>query len=72
MMKLCKDCKHFNEGYYALLCVSPENGLSPINGRPNPRFALTNRSDKNHCSSEGKFFEQKPLVVKPWWKIWGK
>jgi hypothetical protein len=78
-MKLCKDCEYFSESNY---CHAPENGISPVTGDPNVKFATTNRRDKSlrlvreaganfGCGPDGAFWKQKTnLVKKSWWKFW--
>lgn len=66
-MKLCKDCEYFKGSNF---CVAPQNGISPVDGTPNARFANTSRepvtlisSDTSQCGIEAKFFKQKTEVV---------
>jgi len=58
-MKLCINCKHNTND---LWCISPANGLSPVDGRPNPAFAGVARSDgfMGNCGPDAVNFEQKP------------
>lgn len=42
MTKLCKDCEYFRERFS--LCVSPNNGVSPVDGEPKAMFATERRS----------------------------
>lgn len=77
-MKFCKDCKHFTGSNF---CVAPQNGISPIDGKPAVRFASANREPKSlpletatikdfGCGPDAHYFEQKQIPPKPWWKIW--
>lgn len=59
-MKLCINCAHFS---CAKLCESPANGVSPVDGRPNPSFASVARGNSvlsNGCGIDAVHFEQKP------------
>lgn len=64
-MKLCIDCKHL--GGFNMICLAPQNGISNINGKPNPEWASTARS-RGLCGPDGNIFELK-FVKKPWWKL---
>lgn len=74
-MNLCKNCQYFRPSNY---CVSPTNGVSPIDGNPKPMFASTNRgenviyissSDKtNYCGPEGKHYVE--IVEEPKRGLW--
>lgn len=74
-MKLCKDCKHFTS---PLMCVSPTNPASPIDGKPKPYFAVVcrtaNSSLGNDCGPEAKHFEAKEPSTKTrrWWSFWNR
>ena len=75
-MKLCEDCKHMRPG--GLFCVAPENGISPVDGKPKPLFACVQRLDRSglagdlRCGPEAKHFQQKPpeRQKRAWWKFW--
>lgn len=76
-MKLCEDCKHMRPG--GLFCVAPENGISPVDGKPKPLFACVQRLDGRsglagdlRCGPEAKHFQQKPpeRQKRAWWKFW--
>lgn len=69
-MKLCKDCKHFYSGLQDL-CVNPNNGTSPVDGKPKSRWASVNRSDRSFCGPEGAWFESIP-VPQPKKSFWRK
>jgi hypothetical protein len=59
-MKLCKDCKHFDN---STLCVRPL-GISLVTGEPNFRKVLaeTERGlDATGCGINAKFFEIKSI-----------
>lgn len=82
-MKLCIDCKHFKyfHGGYKGICSSPKLDMSPIDGKPNYRFAAKMRKDytdtasyTESCGTEGNWWEPKPSVhieqpKKPWYKF---
>lgn len=62
-MVLCKDCKFLHNGTW---CMSPSNGMSPVNGKPIIKFASINRlphkttileDEKLTCGLEAMFFE---------------
>lgn len=58
-MKLCKDCKHFDNTKLGLECQRPE-GLSPVTGLPKFRkiLAETERSlEATGCGIDAKYFE---------------
>lgn len=60
-MKLCKNCKHFNNTKLLSECVRPL-GLSPVNGEPRYRkiFAETERGlEHTGCGTDAKYFEAK-------------
>jgi len=60
-MKLCKDCKHFNNTKLGLECQRPE-GLSPVTGLPKFRkiSAETERTlSATGCGIDAKYFEVK-------------
>jgi len=60
-MKLCKNCKHFNNTKLLSECVRPL-GLSPVNGEPRYRkiFAETERGlEHTGCGTDAKYFEIK-------------
>ena len=59
-MKLCINCKHNEREQW---CVAPVNGVSPVDGRPNPSFASVARGNSvlsNGCGIDAVHFEQKP------------
>ena len=63
-VKLCINCAHFS---CAKLCESPANGVSPVDGRPNPSFASIARGSSvlsNGCGIDAVHFEQKPPPVR--------
>lgn len=65
-MKLCVDCQH---NVRELWCQAPSNGISPVNGKPQVRFATMQRADNQHCGPEASFFESKQgLTEVSWWK----
>ena len=60
-MKLCKNCKHFNNTKLLSECMRPL-GLSPVTGLPKFRktSAETERGlEHTGCGSVGKYFEVK-------------
>lgn len=67
MMKLCKDCKYFYNGYAMAYCKHPKNGINPVNGEVNAQIAINARSTRIgnsfSCGPEGKWFESAPPVV---------
>ena len=76
-MKLCKDCKHMRPG--GPFCVAPENGISPVDGKPKTLFAYAQRLDGRsglagdlRCGPEAKHFQQKQpeRQKRAWWKFW--
>lgn len=70
-MKLCVDCKHFSGLNF---CIHPNNGISPVDGRPKPLFANITRRNNTDCGESGDWYEEKP-VHRPqnWWEMfWSK
>lgn len=70
-MKLCVDCKHFSGLNF---CNHPNNGISPVDGRPKPVFATVNRGSSGECGEQGEWYEEEP-AIKPtsWWEMfWSK
>ena len=65
-MKFCKDCKfHIN----ALWCANPKNGVSPVTGKPQARWADVERDIRGNCGEDAAWFE--PIEQKkPWWIFW--
>ena len=60
-MKLCKDCKHFDNSKLGLECKRPM-GISLVTGEPKFRkmAAETERSlDATGCGTQAKYFEVK-------------
>jgi hypothetical protein len=62
-MKLCTNCKHYAERYG--FCVSPANGVSPVDGKPFSRLASVWRGDFSAiygqiCGPDGANFEESP------------
>ena len=75
-MKICEDCTHLTR---IGLCVSPENGVSMVTGKPTPMFAIERRSagvsviftGTEKCGPEAKHFQPKsPPPKRVWWKFW--
>ena len=74
-MKICEDCQHLTR---IGLCVSPENGVSMVTGKPTPMFASERRSagvsviftGTEKCGPEAKHFAPKLPPKRPWWKFW--
>lgn len=67
-MKLCKDCLYCDKGnlgadYYKCLSKSIPSVPSPVSGEMKPRWVYCeyNRTDKDSCGPEGKFWE--PLTI---------
>ena len=66
-MKVCKECRHFQKGWIAMLmldeslyrCKSPKQGVDPINGGLAIGFASLNRKFEMQCGHDGKWFEPK-------------
>jgi len=60
-MKICKDCKHYDDSYSGSNCNSPKNGLDLITGVLQIRDARQNRYvlENIGCGQEGKWFEPK-------------
>jgi len=62
-MKLCKDCKHFDNSKLGMECVRPL-GISLVTGLPKFRkiLAETERSlESTGCGTDAKYFENKPI-----------
>jgi hypothetical protein len=60
-MKLCKDCKHFDNSKLLFVCKRPM-GLSLVTGEPKYRniSAETERSlESTGCGTEARYFESK-------------
>ena len=60
-MKLCKDCKHFDNSKLGLECKRPM-GLSPVTGLPKFRRTpaeLERTLDSTGCGTDAKYFEVK-------------
>lgn len=67
-MKLCKDCKHFSGSNF---CNAPQNGISPIDGKPKAKRASAARAQEEFgCGLAAHYFEQKQNQSKPWWRFW--
>lgn len=78
-MKLCKDCEYL---YLDSYCHAPQNGISPVDGRPKPTFAIVSRQPKSAplstatledfgCGPAATFFKQKvEPKQRPWYKFW--
>lgn len=82
-MKLCINCAYFDK---SLMCEAPENGISPVTGKPSPMFAYERRSagvsilsrKKVKCGPDALHFVPKIGAVKKlrepvkaWWNLWG-
>ena len=69
-MKHCKDCAHF---FGTVLCRAPENGESPLDGKPRAMFATERRSPpgeyigSDRCGPDAKHFAPKLPPKRPWW-----
>ena len=62
-MKLCKNCKHFDNSKLGMECVRPL-GISPVTGLLKFRkiSAETERGlEATGCGIEAKYFENKPI-----------
>jgi hypothetical protein len=60
-MKLCKDCKHFDNSKLLVECARPM-GISLVTGEPKFRkiSAETERGlDATGCGTQAKYFESK-------------
>ena len=60
-MKLCKDCKHFDNTKLGMECVRPL-GISLVTGEPKFRkiLAETERGlEATGCGTEARYFESK-------------
>lgn len=60
-MKLCKDCKHFDNSKLLVECARPM-GISLVTGEPKFRkiSAETERSlESTGCGTEARYFESK-------------
>lgn len=67
-MKLCIDCRHCVREIW---CQTQVNGINPVDGEPQVRFAIMQRKDETLCGTDAKFFEPKsePVpLVQAWWK----
>jgi hypothetical protein len=78
-IKLCVDCKHFGTRLGFDFCDSPANGISPVNGRPKPKFAEFERSEVyGKCGPAGINFEPIDVQVvndvqvakRGWFGLW--
>lgn len=71
-MKLCKDCKNFEGGFWTLgYCHAASNGLSLVDGNIVAKLAISERrsgklADKK-CGPAALYFEEKPIA---WYKFW--
>lgn len=70
-MKLCVNCKYFEEGETALnhdACTHTTaiQTISPIFGSVSFREAILMRADEDRCGRDAIFFEEKPTL---WSKI---
>lgn len=69
-MKHCKDCAHFSGTVW---CRAPENGESPLDGKPRAMFATERRSPpgeyigSDRCGPDAKHFAPKLPPKRPWW-----
>lgn len=54
--------------------MSPNNGISPVDGRPKPAFANVVRSSKDSCGSKGIWYTEKELIQsdKLWKLFWNQ
>jgi hypothetical protein len=71
VMKLCKDCKHFNNHTLTLTCTAPSNGINFVTGKPKTFWCHTSRNTAELCGYEGKYFEpkeEKPFKPVSWWR----
>ncbi len=61
-MKTCVSCKHFSEteGIEFSKCNSPNNGINPVSGVVNVRYADHARGSYGPCGPSGKYHE--PIV----------
>lgn len=66
-MKLCKDCEYFSGSNF---CSAPQNGTSPIDGNPKPKYASAAREEELGCGHKAHYFVEKKVPPKRWWKIW--
>ena len=65
-MILCNDCKYFKSSIGGGFCLSPNNGMSVVDGKLIIRFPETNRREAQYadrCGPEAKWFVQKS---EPW------
>mgnify|MGYP006991938257 CR=1 FL=1 len=79
-MKLCVDCKHCRN---ELWCEHPSE-ISPVTGKPQPRFAIVERSTsaeildkmagespRKRCGPNAIYFEpREERSSKNWWEFW--
>lgn len=65
-MKLCKDCKHFDETEYGS-AVSPQcrkaSGIEPVRGLTYYMHCDTVRRDSYKCGIAGDWFEPKDAAT---------
>ena len=62
-MKLCKDCKHFDNSKLGMECKRPM-GLSPVTGEPKFRkmsAEIERALDATGCGIQAKYFELKTI-----------
>ncbi len=67
-MKLCINCKHFKP---ELWCKSPANGVNPVDGSPNPEWAIIARKEGGKCGPYALGFEplpEQPKSEPAWWQ----
>lgn len=64
-MKLCKDCKYFDDRSLLSYCKNPKNGIEPVYGEPNGMLASIARSkDIGHsCGPDGNWFDRAEVPV---------
>jgi hypothetical protein len=64
MDKFCKNCKHYEEGYYYDWCRSPRLGMNLVTGDSLKIKCIDCRYATRMCGKDGKFFEKKESLLK--------
>lgn len=70
-IKLCVDCKHLSRLKFS--CLNPANGISAVDGQPNPKIAVLERTELyGKCKPAGVNFEpiDVQVVKRGWFGLW--
>lgn len=58
MLKLCKDCKHYQHNSLFPCCLHPKlSTISLVDGKPEPHTCSTQRMMSADCGPNGELFE---------------